>query len=323
MADHLSPRGLTTSAPASGLQVTDVSALAGGVLWSVLLFLSRADVVVVTAVDLYIALALLVLVPLALRVIDQRRYGDVALPAARGLQGPAAVAAVIALTLRPGTLATGLVIPWVCVTLAAAAAGIRQVLERGHRSLSATAVDLGLVYLAIGGAFLFAYSAGGLPWFDPLTVALTVVHFHVAGFVLPVVVGSTGRLLDPSGRLPAAGRWTTGAILAGLPAVAIGIVVGPILEIPAVVLLSVAVIGFALIALGGVVPDLPPTARTLATIAWIAVIGGMVLALLVAASMLPGTPELVDRSTMLRWHGPLNGIGFALAGVLSLRFHGV
>ena len=57
-------------------------------------------------------------------------------------------------------------------------------------------------------------------WFDPVIVLLTAVHFHFAGFTLPVVAGVTGRHLDGFEGLA---RGVAGVVLVGPAVIAVGI----------------------------------------------------------------------------------------------------
>ena len=77
-----------------------------------------------------------------------------------------------------------------------------------------------IVYWATGAAWAFCFLAGIRPLdFDPVIVGLTAAHFHVAGFVLAVVVYKL--LPDTAGTM--INKLLFWATLAGMPLVATGI----------------------------------------------------------------------------------------------------
>ena len=80
----------------------------------------------------------------------------------------------------------------------------------------------GLIFLAVGGAWTVASRFGLRPLdFKDIIVLLTGVHFHYAGFVLPLLTGWAGRRLRTTAlRVAAVG------VVVGVPLVAPGITVG-------------------------------------------------------------------------------------------------
>lgn len=115
---------------------------------------------------------------------------------ARRLQPPGAVAAVVALSLGEGTLAGVVACGWLAVCLCATVAGVvvaRQTWQRApeRRTLGDLTIAAGLCYLSVGGAWLVIGRLGLRP-FDLSTdiVRLTSVHFHYAGFALPVLAAA-------------------------------------------------------------------------------------------------------------------------------------
>ena len=102
------------------------------------------------------------------------------------------------------------------------------------------AIDAGLIYVSVGGVWLFLCRLGARPLgFGVAIVLLTAVHFHYSGFAAPILVGMTGRQIaesDPS-------SWHTFralaiAVILGTPLLAAGITFSRTLETLAAFLLA-------------------------------------------------------------------------------------
>ena len=315
-----------------GRRVTDLSAVAGGAVWLLLVAAASTGALPLTVVESFVCLAVLVLVPLGLGLAaTPGRSGGTPHPYTVAVVGqpPAALAAVAALALPVESAASvALVLPWLAVTGVTAAVGLRRLRSRGLRPLPDLAVDAGLLYLPVGGVALLLHRAGISLRFAPVIVLLTVVHYHYAGFVLPLVTGMAGRILandegrfgtDPTGRVAVV---TTLVIVANVALIAVGITFSPLVEVLAVALFTAAVGGFAVLVLRRVVPTVPRVPGALLAIASLSVLASMVLALAYGYSAFPPTGELVTIGEMVRWHGSLNAFGFALPALLAFRLLG-
>ncbi len=302
---------------------------AGGIVWLGLAVGTISGVIPIIPVALYVALAALVLVPLGLSVVDIPRDAMTATVAYRAAvvgQAPAALALVAALAAPQGSpAAIALTLPWLGVTGAIALCGLGRLAARGGGPLPELAIDAGLLYVPIAAAFLCLHAAGISLRFAPIIVLLTGVHFHYAGFALPLVVGLTGRILTGAdGTFPTtiAGRATaatTVVIVVGILLIAIGITFSPIVEVVAAVAFTAAVVGFAIQTLYNAVPAAPRLPGLLLAVAALSVCWTMALALAFAFSSLPGTPSLVTIPEMIRWHGSGNAFGFALPALVAFR----
>lgn len=62
--------------------------------------------------------------------------------------------------------------------------------------MSELAIDAALLYIPVGAVALVLHVAGISLQFRPIIILLTVVHYHYAGFVLPLVTGLAGRVLS-------------------------------------------------------------------------------------------------------------------------------
>ncbi|MEE2827858.1 MAG: YndJ family protein, partial [Myxococcota bacterium] len=275
--------------------------------------------------DALVCLGPLVVVPLGLTLIatpDRHGVHRLSYVAGVGLTGPAALCVLLAFFLPTGTGAGLACLPWLVTTCCLAAYGAGRFLSRGSRSREETCIDVGLLYLPIGAAWLLASRAGLKPMgFGEPIVELTAAHFHYAGFAALVLCGLVGRTIRRSHHHPAVGRLlgTAEAILIPGPfLVALGISISPLLEVVASVLLALAVLCLASLFVG-VLPGRSRgwTSASLGVAAGLTVFATMVLACMFAWGEYRERPILsIDR--MVLFHGLGNAVGFALLGLLSM-----
>jgi hypothetical protein len=171
------------------------------------------------------------------------------------------------------------------------------------------------IYLLIGAAWLMADRLDLQPLdFDPTIVLLTVAHFHFAGYILLII---TSRILQFfSSKIM---NWITVIVVAGVPLVAIGITSSH-LDFP----YWIETIAVIVMVSGGASVGLLHTFLGwrykkhlfgwLWTVAGIALMGGMSLALLYGLRNIIAIPFLTI-PLMYAVHGTLNAIGFALPAV--------
>ncbi len=147
--------------------------------------------------------------------------------------------------------------------------------------------------------------------FEDQIVLLTAVHFHYAGFVLPILAGQAGRALDC-----AAARFAELGVVAGVPAVAMGIAFSPILEWLAASVLAGAcvIVAWLELRLGLTSNERPTRWLWIGSAASLCV--GMVLATVYAAGQYWGV-EWLTIPQMLPTHGAINTVGFAMFGLLA------
>jgi hypothetical protein len=232
------------------------------------------------------------------------------------LQFPAALLLLAAFVLHPGPPAALLSLPWLAVTLLTALFGAARLLLRGPRPLEELALDAGLIYLAVGGGWLVLARAGIRPLgFDPLIVLLTAVHFHYAGFVLPLLTGMAGRAWPTF-----LSRTAAVGVIAGVPLVAVGINLSQLnardFEPWAATLLAGAGLLVASLHLALAASRRPLGQRLLLAVAGLALPVGMVLATVYAWGRYSGLPW-IDIPQMLPYHGAVNALGFALSGLVG------
>src|SRR5205809_474475 len=200
----------------------------GGALWLLLLPVSLDSPAESGLIVRWLLLAILVLCPLGLHLAaTPDRLGQPARPYRLAVLAhpAAALLAVVSLLLAPGPLAGLLALPWLGWTLLVAGFGFWRLLPRGFVRADEACIDLGLIYLAVGGFWLLIWRLGlSLFGFGPTVAALTAVHFHVAGLVALVLAGLAGRALAATAS--DAERWyrpVALAVMVGPPLIALGI----------------------------------------------------------------------------------------------------
>ncbi|WP_436923642.1 YndJ family transporter [Halosimplex amylolyticum] len=300
-----------------GVRVTDVSAVAGGALWTL-----AAVAGALSPVEQALALAPLVVVPLGIGLAAERGFDGTpgALLALAAVTQPATAPLVLVSLVASSELtATLAAAAWLPVTALLALAGLVRARERGlaPNRLSETLVDAGLAYVVVAAVALVLFHRGITFWFDPVIVLLTAVHFHFAGFALPVLAGVTGRRLDGFEGLA---RTTAGVILVGPALIAVGISFSPLVEVVAVGAFTLAVAAFGLLVLVRVVPSLDVLPAALVGLSALALPASMVLALGYGVAAFGGTNPLgLSIGRMVSLHGSLNAYGFALCGAVGWR----
>jgi hypothetical protein len=307
-------------------RVADVSTVLGAGCWSAFPLVPEA-VFSASAVHPVLAVtapfAFLVLVPLQARLAD--------LPAAAGarswwyalalgLQFPAAILATLSLFRPAGPQTTLLALPWLAVTVALALFGVQRIRPHGIEPLSAFAVSAGLLYLPVAGGALVLHRMGISFFFSSTIVFLTVVHFHYAAGVFPVVAGLTGQFASeralPYLRLY---RYALVVVVVNPALIAIGITASPVLEVAAAVTFAIAVVVVSLYGIVLVVPALASISqKLLLSTSSIAIVVGMAYAVGYALTAF-GIVAWLTIPDMLWTHGLVNAFGFALPGLLAWR----
>ena len=306
----------TPSPSLLGVDVTDASVAFGAVVWVIATFAFGLD-----PIDRALALAPLVLVPLGVGMATTPRFegpagrlADVAVI----LQPVGAVLLVVSLVVPGGWFAAGLAAPWLGVTGLLGLAALARTLDRGLLPLSETLVDAGLAYTNVGAVALLLYHLDVTFWFAPVIVLLTAVHFHYAGFVLPVTTGLAGRCgsVEYSRTFRALGA----VVLVGPAIIAVGISFSPTVELLGVGFFTVAVATLALYIVAIVAPARPRLQGITIAVSALTLPVSMLLALgFVVGSVLGVDPVGLTIPRMVRLHGSLNAFGFALLALAGWR----
>ncbi|MBT2477492.1 YndJ family protein [Streptomyces sp. ISL-94] len=261
-------------------------------------------------VNVIVTLGMLWVVPAGLRLIDPAGLRR----AARLWPLPAALGAVC-LWLPRGALATSLAALYAAACLALAASRAPAALLRGRPpGPAAIAVATALVSPSIAGTALVAERAGyRLFGFDLDILALTVPHFHFAGFTAALVAGLVCRAAAPG---PGA-RWAAYSVPSGTLLVLLGYFVGDWAELVGAVVLTGGMWAVALTTWREIRPaGRDRTTRALLATSAAVLVATMLLALWWAAGEATGIvhPTL---TWMAATHGLGNALGFALCSVLA------
>ncbi|MGB6041795.1 MAG: YndJ family transporter [Pirellulales bacterium] len=304
------------------------SAWCGAVVAGVFLLARRPDLPTAA-----LLLAALVIVPLGVQLILRQttdRAAQRLLQIALRCSLPAALALVAASMVPVGSLSLVLTVPWIAVTAILAAAGLRRFVARAEKFTAAhqLAFDIGLVLIAIGGAWVGMWRWGAWPGsFPPVIAELTAVHFHFAGFALPIIAGHVVACLKS--RLAE----TVVPVLAALTLLlAVGITWSPLLEVTT----AVGVAWFA--ATAGILQLKVAFSETsqadvmsLLAFSAVALLCGMGLAMGYAVGEYVGSLQgreaysgggWLDVPTMIRLHGATLAFGYALIGMLAVSLGG-
>jgi hypothetical protein len=299
------------------LRLTRHSATAGAVVWVVALAVVHPVPVAVEWGHLLLLLAPLVLVPLGMRLLTTGLLSpdNRLLTLASIVQLPAALLLGGAYLLEQGIVAGVLAMPWLLVTGLLALAGAARLFRR-RPPWAEAGLDAALLFLPVGAIWVVADRYGERPLdFDPVIVLLTGIHFHYAGFVLPLAAGLAGR------RRPGwIARLATTLIVAGVPLTAVGITAsqlgaGGALECAAAwVMAAGGTLAGVLHLRLAAARTAPTAARLLWGLAGLALVFGMTLAALYGTRFYLPIAWL-DVPWMRALHGSANALGFALAAL--------
>mgnify|MGYP000253558196 CR=1 FL=1 len=325
-----------------GYALGDVSAAGGAFVWT---FVSLA--ILFGPIEQPLALAPLVLVPAAVRMAARPRFSGVAdrlHAAATLLQPVGALLVTISIVVPRGTLAAALAVPWVLVTALLGLTGLARVRDRLARAMGSdggdgsgtpnerggpdslwtvltapeTLVDAGFAYLTVGSVALVLSHLGITFWFEPAIILLTAVHFHYAGFVLPVFTGFAGRCVGPVG--DRVYRPLAAVVLVGSALIAVGISFSPLVEFAAVGAFTLAVAALGVYVALRVAPRRSRAQRVLLRAAALALPVSMAMALGYGVGAYTGNPPFgLGLSTMVTLHGSLNAYVFGFFGLIAWR----
>lgn len=297
-------------------------ALVMGIVWLVIAAWVHPSPLEIGWVKAVLLLGAAVVVPLGLEQALRSSDGG---PADRLIQSAARLhlAAVVFLAVAarwpPGPMTALNAVLWLGLTGVIALAGLIRLWRRRFFPLEELCFDAGLVYLAAGGGWTVLAWGGLRPLgFAAPIVLLTAVHFHYAGFALPLLTGLAGQALPR-------GIWTRAAalgVIAGVPLVAAGITAsqlgaGPAIEGAAAVVTAVAGLLTAGLYLRLVIaPGRSAAVRILWGLSALSLTGGMILAALYGLRTWISISWL-DLPWMWALHGTANSIGFAIPGLTA------
>ena len=292
------------------------SAVFGGVVWVKLSALAAAGYISLELVECLFLLAPLVVVPLGVELVTVQRQEQPLGPLCRTgvlIQPLGAALAIASFLLPTGEIAGLAAAGWLVVTVLLSSSGLRVVRHIFTRP-EVACMEAGLLYLPVGGIWLVLSRLGETPLAlgEPI-ILLTAVHFHYAGFAAAVLAGATGRALPSAGGLF---RLVALGVVGGTFLVAVGFLVSPAFKVAAIVLYVASLLALTVFSGIAVRQVRLQAARALVGISMASLVVGTMLAAAYGIGEFTGDLP-IDIPQMARWHGPLNGIGFTVCGLLG------
>lgn len=263
-------------------------------------------------VDLLVLLGMGAVVPLGLALVDEPGLARV-----RRFWPIAAVPGALSLWLPRGGLATGSAVLYALGTLAIALHAPLRLARTRSLAPAEVAVLAALAAPSVAGVALVAERSGyPLFGFEPHILALTVPHFHYAGFTAALVAGLVCRTVRPGS---GAARCAALSVPAGTLLVLAGYFLGNWWQFAGAAVLSTGMWLVGLVTWR----DLRPRGGDRATARLLAVSSAvlaltMVLALGWALGRAAGLPH-PTLTWMAATHGVGNALGFALCALLAWR----
>jgi hypothetical protein len=287
------------------------SATIGFIAWLLLLLTSTADSAPIELIHKIVFFAVLVIVPLGLSLVAPLNQDSIYKLSVL-IQPIAALLTIASFFLDKGIPAAALSSSWLILTgLVALYAVTRLIARGGPYPLPELSIDAGLLYLPVAGIWLVVYRLGEQPFgYGETIILLTVVHFHFAGFAVPIIAGMNGRVLASTEFPQRIYAFAVFGIIAAMPLVAAGITLSPVVGLIGTVLLSIALLLLAVLTIGWVRPVIHRRSHKIVLVlAALASCSAMVLASLYAYSIVTHT-LILTIPTMAMTHGILNAFGF-------------
>lgn len=299
-------------------------AVIGGLWWCLVVWLRVPNAWHGAWASALLGFAALVIVPLAWPLFRGAKGESAVLKWAARLQLIAAMLLSFAIWLPRGNVALACALPWIAVTMLLAGDGLAQACRarKDVRTMNVGRVAA-QVFVAIGGAWLAADRVGFRPLgFSEDIVLLTAVHFHYAGFALPLVAGEA-RAARPESKLASAGVW---GVIAGVPLVAAGITTAELGVMPWVEAVAAAWLGGSGLIVAAVHLALaaerswPRRVRGCWMVAGVSLAFGMTLAVIYGVRGFVQPWPWLGLPWMRALHGTANALGFAFCAVLGWRW---
>lgn len=275
-------------------------------------------------VAMVLLLGILVVIPLALDLLaDSESKPSLLYRVASDLQPIGAVLAAVSFFFHEGIGAAVLTAPWLLFSLVVAVEGIRRFRVRfteRRLSVASAVTNIGFLGLPAGTVWLVLSRLGYDPGsFGELMVLLTAVHFHFAAFVAPIWVGFLGQeILQRKPALYPAFRILAIGLVAGVPLVAAGIAVSSLVETAGVFVLAVSGIGLGVLGLILAPVFADRRGHLMLWVSSAALCVAMIWALVFSLGPRFDWPS-PDIIGMIPRHGWIQGVGFALVGMLAWR----
>ncbi len=262
-------------------------------------------------VNVLVAVGMLVVVPAGLRLIR-----DPAVAVARRCWPVGAVAGAVSLWLPRGTVATSLATVYAVAAAVLCAYAVSRPIRPRREWPTEAAVLTALISPAVAASALVAERAGyPLFGFEPGVLALTVAHFHFAGFAAALIAGleSSIRSRLTSGRAADAAALT---VPAGTLLVLLGYFTSEAVELAGALVLTAGMwtVGWLTWRYARTAAD-RVTALLLGCSA-VVLVASMALAVSWALGEATGLPH-PSLAWMAATHGVANALGFAVCAMVG------
>lgn len=254
----------------------------------------------------YLTAAQLIFVPSLLQLVVKLRKLD-------GVILAVGMVAVTALSFNmPYSVEVAGAVMYLLVTFWIAWKGVDRFLKRGFSNTAELMIDLGLVYLAIGGMWFLAYIGKFDTGFSEITNWLTAIHFHYSAFMLCISVGLLGRI-----RMTKLYKISALIIATGPMTVAIGITFSHTIEIVSVSLYVGAIYALTYYSF---LLKFPPAQALIVRIPFVTLCLTILGSFLYAYGNFSGN-TVVTIPDMLDFHGFLNCLLFGSFTVIGWALH--
>ena len=291
-------------------------ALLGAFAWLLAPFLSQDGTLVFGSIEHAFASMPLMAAPFALSLLsglakaegrseqDRDRW-------AQKLQPWAALLVLGSFLLPKGPLAAALTAGWLVMSLLLA--------STARAPTTNPSLFAARLLLLIGAGWLLASRLGlGPPGLAQLKVFLGALHFHFSGFVLQLFFAATARRLKGTGtRLRVVHQALALLAIAALILIAAGNISGaPVVRSAGVGLMVLSTFGLGTTMTTVASAQTSGTPRRLLLSSCCSLAGAMVLAGIYGIGELRGIVA-IELPEMVRWHGLVNALGFALCGLVA------
>lgn len=251
----------------------------------------------------------LIFVPLVLYLLTKETHGK--LESLLPYYSLIASTSVFLIPFVHGFVITSLAFLYLLFTCMVALLGVKRFINRGFVHFEEILIDLGLIYLSVGGMWFFAYYSKIDTGFSTIITWLTSIHFHYSGFLFLVFFGLLGRLLKKIGKW----YFVTGFIIILSPwMVALGITFSVLLEVLSVILYIFGI--YSCIFLSIKAPITNKVQRVFIIISF----GSLGITILFSLAYAFGNYSglyTIGIDQMIATHGVLNTIFFGLIGIIG------
>ncbi|MDG4656324.1 YndJ family protein [Ectobacillus antri] len=206
---------------------------------------------------------------------------------------------------------------WFGYTIMVGYFGVHRLIQRGIRPLQEFAIDIGLLYLVLGGFWFYAYIANiQVMHFTSIIVLLTAIHFHYSALLIPIFTGFLGRKFHTSSNLYTYTAWS---VIVSPMTIAVGITYSRVFEFIAVLAYMFGLYMYSIMVLR------TPFQRNVAKV--LVSISALVLIFTISLSLLYAYGRAMHQVTisidaMIFFHGLMNTIGVVTPAIIGWFLEG-